>query len=513
MKSKSLIASLSLAVACLFLSLLPQVSNAADKPNPASSKTPASGNSQSKNPKPSTDTVESTNTSKGTNSGNSEKSTGVASNNEKPANANQGSEKANNSNTNAKNKNKVEVISAKDIECDTISGGVKGEPCSTYMVVFTPGSSARVKSAAFKSANSKVVRDFSNVFNGALIKGPASKIAALAKNPNIRFLEPDLKVTVNTVDNQPTWGVDRVDQRNLPLSSTFDYGANSAAGVNVYVVDTGINPDHVEFAGRILSGYSTIAGGVGDCNGHGTHVSGIIAGKSYGVARSANIVPVRVLDCAGGGTYSSVIAGLDWIAATAPAGVSAVVNMSLGGAASSTIDAAVKNLISRGLNVVVAAGNSNTDACTASPARVTEAITVGATTISDARASYSNFGSCLDIFAPGSQITSAWIGSTSASKIISGTSMASPLVAGVIARFVAANPTLSPSQVASSLKSGATSGLVTNTGSGSLNLLTFLEFAFDGSAVTQPTEQPKSTTTVGSSGNSKKPTTAPGKKK
>jgi len=313
-------------------------------------------------------------------------------------------------------------------------------------------------------------------------------------------------VRVAAVQLSAPWGLDRVDQRLLPLTSSFNDGDNSANGVGVYVVDTGINTLLSEFEGRLTAGYSAVAGGIEDCNGHGTHVAATIAGRTYGIAKSATIVPVRVLDCAGSGTYSSVIAGLDWIAASAPSGVSAVVNMSLGGPASSTLDAAVKSLISRGVSVVVAAGNSNTDACTASPARVAEAITVGATTISDSRASYSNFGTCLDLFAPGSAITSAWTGSASATNTISGTSMASPHVAGIIARFIAANPSLSPSQVASSLKSGATQGVIGSVGSGSVNLLAYLDFLFDGSVVTQPIEVPKTVAPGNSGTKSKKPT-------
>lgn len=380
------------------------------------------------------------------------------------------------------------------------------EPCSTYIVVFTPGTPASDRSNAVAATKSKVVREFSNVFKGALISGPASKIAALAKNPNVKYLEPDAAVNNTAVQLSSPWGLDRVDQRFLPLTSTFDDGSNNAPGVNVYVVDTGINSAHSEFDGRIAPGYSSIAGGIEDCNGHGTHVSGIIAGTTYGVSKKATIVPVRVLDCAGSGTYSSVIAGLDWIAANAPTGVSAVVNMSLGGPASSTLDSAVKALITRGITVVAAAGNSNTDACTASPARVAEAITVGATTNQDSRATYSNFGTCLDVFAPGSSITSSWIGTSSATNTISGTSMAAPHVAGIIARFIAANPTLAPSQIASSLATAATLNIVTNAGSGSANRFVFLDFNSDGSTVTQPVEVPKTVSPGNSGAVNKKPT-------
>lgn len=394
------------------------------------------------------------------------------------------------------------------------NGGSKAstESNANYIVIFAPGASAAARANAVSAAGSKVVREFSTLFKGALINGPASKIAALAKNPNVKYLELDAVVMTSAIDTTPGWGLDRIDQRTLPLSSSFNDNDKNAAGVSAYVVDTGINTTHSDFGGRVAAGYSAIAGGVEDCNGHGTHVAGIIAGSEYGVAKAATIVPVRVLDCTGSGSYSSVIAGLDWIAANAPSGVPAVVNMSLGGGASSTVDTAVKNLIARGLSVVVAAGNSAADACTSSPSRVAEAITVGATNNLDQKASYSNFGSCLDIFAPGSGITSAWIGSTTAISTISGTSMASPLVAGIVARFIASNPTLSPSQIASSLKAGATQNVLTQIGTGSLNLLAYLDFTSDGSTVTQPVEVPP-TTSPGNSANSKKPSGAPGKKK
>ncbi len=420
-----------------------------------------------------------------------------------------------NQNSNSKGKGKFEntEITEKEVTCETQTKGKgKAESCSDYLIVFTPGSSEATRKSAINSANSKVVREFRSVFKGALINGPASKIAALAKNPNVKFLEADAAVKTTQLDSAPTWGIDRIDQRTLPLSTTFNDGDQNGSGVNVYVVDTGINTQHSEFESRLGPGFSAIAGGVEDCNGHGTHVSGIIGGSKFGVARGVTLIPVRVLDCSGSGSYSSVIAGLDWIAANAPAGAPAVINMSLGGGASSSLDSAVKNLISRGLSVVVAAGNSATDACTASPARVTEAVTVGATTTSDQRASYSNFGTCLDIFAPGSSITSSWIGSNTASNIISGTSMASPLVAGIVARFLSSNIALTPSQIASSLKAGATSNVLTSVGVGSVNLLAYLDFNYDGSATTQPVDVPQ-TTVPGNSGNSKKPASSPGKKK
>lgn len=216
------------------------------------------------------------------------------------------------------------------------------------------------------------------------------------------------------------------------------------------------------------------------------HVAGTIGGKNYGVAKKTTLIPVRVLDCNGSGSYSTVIAGLDWISANHKAGNAAIVNMSLGGPSSSTLDGAVKNLIAKGIHVVVAAGNSNADACNYSPARVPDAITVGATTSADSRANYSNTGNCLDLFAPGSAITSTWLGATG-TQTISGTSMASPHVAGAIARFISINPTLTPAQVAQSVRTSATTNLVQGAGASSPNLLLFTEIKIDNSTPTTDT--------------------------
>ncbi|MEY4735570.1 MAG: hypothetical protein RL428_905 [Actinomycetota bacterium] len=328
-------------------------------------------------------------------------------------------------------------------------------------------------------------KNFTHIFNGALVNGPLSKMQALVNNPNILVVEDDLEVTATAIQSSSPWGLDRIDQMLLPLSTTFDDG--DQAGLNSYsfVVDTGIDATNIDFGGRVSAGFTAVADGRGssDCNGHGTHVAGIIGGNTYGVAKKTTLIPVRVLDCNGSGTYSSVIAGLDWIAANYRTGDAAVVNMSLGGPASSTLDGAIKTLISKGVTVVVAAGNSNADACTYSPSRVPEAITVGATQVDDSRASYSNFGSCLDLFAPGSAITSTWIGANS-TNTISGTSMASPHVAGAIARFLSNNPTLTPAQVANSVKSSTTKGVVLSAGANSLNQLLFLNIKPDTTTVT-----------------------------
>lgn len=368
--------------------------------------------------------------------------------------------------------------------------------CADYIVVFKPGTASGKVDEIAGNANAQVKRKFTKVINAALIYANPNKIAALAKNPNVSFVEQDATVTTTAVQSNPSWGLDRVDQRNLPLSKSYDDLNNSGSNIPVYVVDTGINAAHSDFESRVTAGFSVISDGLGsnDCNGHGTHVAGTIGGRTYGVAKTVTLIPVRVLNCSGSGTYSGVIAGLDWIAANHPAGVPAVVNMSLGGPASSSVDIAVSNLVNKKITVVVAAGNSNADACNFTPARVAGAITVGATESNDSRASYSNFGSCLDVFAPGSAISSAWIGSSNAANTISGTSMASPHVAGISARLLASNTGLSPNQVENLIKTQATGSVVSNPGPGSLNLLAFSLISSDGSTTnpeTSPSPTPK----------------------
>ena len=327
-----------------------------------------------------------------------------------------------------------------------------------------------------KANKGSVNRTFSKVVNGATITVPAKAINGIKRNPNVLAVEEDfvIKLDPTSVVQQlnPTWGLDRIDQRTLPLNGSF--GAPSAASSTlVYVIDTGVLGTHSDFGGRVAGGFDAIASGNGwnDCNGHGTHVAGTVGGATYGVAKLTTIVPVRVLDCAGSGTISGVIAGLDWVAGRHVAGQLAVANMSLGGGASSTLDSAVNNLINRGVAVVVAAGNSNADACNSSPARVPAAITVAATTSTDSRASYSNFGTCVDVFAPGSSVTSAWYTSTSATATLSGTSMASPHVAGIAAVALAVNGTQTPAQLAAAISASATPDVVLSTGAGSPNLL------------------------------------------
>jgi subtilisin family serine protease len=319
----------------------------------------------------------------------------------------------------------------------------------------------------------KVKQRFGAALNGFEATMSESAARRLAADPSVAYVEQNQRVSLLGTQTGATWGLDRIDQRNRPLNGTYTY-PRDAANVTAYIIDTGIRFSHGDFGGRATSGYDAVDGGsADDCNGHGTHVAGTVGGAKYGVAKAVRLVGVRVLNCSGSGTNAGVIAGVNWV--TQNARKPAVANMSLGGGASTALDNAVAASISSGVTYALAAGNSSASACSSSPARVASAITVGATTSSDARASYSNYGACLDIFAPGSSITSDWYTSSTATNTISGTSMASPHVAGAAALVLSANPSASPAQVRDSLVNAATTGVVTGAGTGSPNRLLFVQ--------------------------------------
>ncbi|HEX5869390.1 MAG TPA: S8 family peptidase [Longimicrobium sp.] len=378
--------------------------------------------------------------------------------------------------------------------------GVDGE----YIVVLKEGANPRSVAAITGAGPRHVYTAALNGFSASLNQG---QLNALRNNPAVAYIEQDAFVSASTTQTGATWGLDRIDQRSRPTDGNYNY-TPTGAGVHAYIIDTGILTSHSQFTGRIGNGYDavTTGGGAVDCNGHGTHVAGTVGGTTYGVAKGVTLHPVRVLNCQGSGTNAGVIAGMDWVANNHVK--PAVANMSLGGGASTATDDAVNRMHNAGVTVVVAAGNENQNACNVSPARAANAITVGSTTSTDARSSFSNYGTCVDVFAPGSSITSAWYTSTTATNTISGTSMASPHVAGVAALYLEGTPAALPSAVVNAIVTTSTTGVVTSAGTGSPNRLVYS--LLSGTSPPPPPPPPGTTytgTLSGTGANSYQPST------
>ncbi len=343
-----------------------------------------------------------------------------------------------------------------------------------YIIVFKDGvgNSDKIVDEMTRGNGSKVHFRYQHAIKGFAATIPEQALQGIRHNPNVALVEADAVMTAGAQSSPPSWGLDRIDQRTLPLDALYNY-PNLGSGVTVYILDSGIRFDHQEFGSRARSGWDFVDSDAdaSDCHGHGTHVAGTVGGSTVGVAKNVNLVGVRVLNCTGSGTLSGVVAGIDWVSANHAS--PAVANMSLGGGYSAALNLAVANSIAAGIVYAVSAGNSNADASTASPASTPTALTVGASTNTDVRASYSNYGSLVDIFAPGSGITSSTMTGTNTYAAWSGTSMASPHVAGVAALYLSANPNATPAQVESALKSSGTANVLTGIGTGSPNLLLY----------------------------------------
>ncbi|HET6213603.1 MAG TPA: S8 family peptidase, partial [Micromonosporaceae bacterium] len=349
--------------------------------------------------------------------------------------------------------------------------------------VSATGVSAKASTMS-KSYGAKVGFTYTAALRGFSATMSAQAARRIAADPSVAYVEQDQVLTIDgTQTNPPSWGLDRVDQRNLPLDNSYTF-PNTASNVHAYIIDTGIRTTHTTFGGRASIGFDAIGDGRNgvDCNGHGTHVAGTVGGSQYGIAKGVSLVAVRVLNCQGSGTSAQVVAGINFV--TNNAIKPAVANMSLGGGADTAIDNAVNNSINSGVTYAIAAGNSNANACNFSPARVAAAITLGATDINDNRASFSNFGTCVDIFGPGVNITSAWMTSDTATNTISGTSMATPHAAGIAALIASAHPSFTPQQVRDQMVTDSTPNKVINAGTGSPNRLLFVNNGGGGGGTT-----------------------------
>jgi len=374
--------------------------------------------------------------------------------------------------------------------------GAQGAERASFIVTLRPGADPAATAAEMRSRGAEIFQIYSHALSGFAARVGPDLADQLRGDSRVQQVERDGVVRASGTQTNPTWGLDRIDQRSRPLDSSYTYD-NTGAGVTVYVIDSGVRATHVEFAGRVAPGYTAINDGNGtsDCNGHGTHVAGTVAAATYGASKAVTVVPVRVLDCTGSGTMSGVIAGLDWVTSHHTAGAPASANLSLGGGANSSLDTALRNSISDGVTYTVSAGNDNVDACTASPARVAEALTVAASTSTDARASYSNWGSCVDLFAPGSSISSTYSTSDTATATMSGTSMAAPHVAGIAALYLSGAPAASPNTVNTAITNGATTNVITDT-AGTTNRLAYSRLTPTGTIAVTPTATAPATPTA-----------------